>query len=59
MIKFRVHYKKESYNPCKSYFKNANRYAACKICDTLAQAEEFAATVKDAQIYTTTGVKVK
>ena len=57
-MKYRVHYRRENYNPYKTYFKNANRYAACKVVDTIEEAREFAATVKDAEIYTTTGVKV-
>jgi hypothetical protein len=59
MIKYRVHYKKDNYNPYKTYARNANRYAACKVVDTLEEAREFAATVKNAEIYTTTGVKVR
>lgn len=58
MIRFRIHYLRDNYNPYKTYARNANRYAACKIVDTLDEAKEFAKTVKDAKIYTTTGVKV-
>ena len=58
MIKYRVFYKRDNYNPYKTYSRNANRYAACKTVDTLEEAKEFAATVKNAEIYTTTGIKV-
>ena len=59
MIKYRVFYKRDNYNPHKTYARNANRYAACKTVDTLEEAKEFAATVKNAEIYTTTGVRVR
>lgn len=57
-MKYRVHYRRENYNLYRTYARNANRYAACKIVDTLEEAKEFAATVKNAEIYTTTGIKV-
>lgn len=57
-MKYRVHYTKENYNPYRSYMRNQNRLAGCKIFDDLSTAKEFAKTVKNATIYNTAGIKV-
>ena len=48
---YTVFYKKDTYNPYKTYPQNANRYAGSKSFNTEVEAREFAKTVKESRIY--------
>ena len=48
---YSVIYKRDHYNPHKSYPQNANRYVGIRLCVTETEAREFAATVKEPKIY--------
>lgn len=48
---YSVTYKRDHYNPYKSYPQNANRYVGTKLFATETEAREFAATVKEPKIY--------
>ena len=45
-----VFYRAENYNPYKTYGQNFNRYARVKRFSTLEDAQNFAKTVKNADI---------
>lgn len=47
---YTVFYKKENYNPYKTYGQTVNRYAGSKSFETLDEAVAFAKTVKNADI---------
>ena len=54
---YTVFYKKETYNPYKTYRQNANRYVGSKSFNAEVEAREFAKTVKESRIYYS-GVRV-
>ena len=56
---FTVFYKKENYNPYKSYPQNANRYAGSKSFKTEQEAKDFAETVDTKYIINPCGNKIK
>ncbi len=51
MLNYTVFYKKDHYNPYRTYPQNANRYAGSRSFKTEAEAREFATTVNQAKIY--------
>jgi hypothetical protein len=55
---FTVFYRKSQYNPYRSYYQNANRYAGSKSFKTLAEAKAFAATVNTKYIINPMGKKI-
>lgn len=50
-MKYTVFFKKANYNPYRSYFQNANRYAGSKSFATELEARNFAESVSEARIY--------
>lgn len=55
---FTVFYKKENYNPHKSYCQNANRLVGSKSFKTENEAREFAETVNTKYIINPCGHKI-
>lgn len=55
---FTVFYKKESYNPHKTYPQNYNRYAGSKSFKTENEARTFAETVNTKYIINPCGNKI-
>lgn len=56
---FTVFYKKENYNPFKSYAQNANRYVGSKSFKTEEEARGFAEIVNTKCIINPCGNKIK
>ena len=55
---FTVFYKKENYNPYKSYPQNCNRLAGSKSFKTEAEARAFSKTVNTKYIINPCGCKI-
>ena len=55
---YTVFYKKSTYNPHRTYFRNANRFVGSRGFATVEEARQFAATVAEPCIYSPAGKKV-
>lgn len=55
---FTVFFKKENYNPFRTYYQNQNRYAGSKSFKTEAEARSYARTVNTKYIINPCGCKI-
>ena len=55
---YTVFYKRDSYNPYRTYFQNANRFVGSKSFANIEEAKEFANTVSEPRVYGPTGKKI-